>query len=116
MRLLRLPSHWLKSSRGCAWSDPAGRRRIIRLSPWLALKRAEHVAAVVEAPVEVLRTRIGKRAAAKSGASEADLAVLDHQLETAAPVGGDKTTICVDTSLDIDFERLVSAILARRSR
>ena len=69
-----------------------------------------------EAPVEVLRTRIGKRAAAKSGASEADLAVLDHQLETAAPVGGDKTTICVDTSLDVDIERLVSAILARRSR
>ena len=69
-----------------------------------------------EAPVEVLRTRIGKRAAAKSGASEADLAVLDHQLETAAPVGVDGTTICVDTSLDVDIERLVSAILERRSR
>ena len=68
-----------------------------------------------EAPVDVLRTRIGKRAASKNEASEADLAVLDHQLETATPVGGDGTTICVDTSLDIDIESLVSAILERRS-
>ena len=68
-----------------------------------------------EAPVDVLRARIGKRAASKNEASEADLAVLDHQLETATPVGGDGTTICVDTSLDIDIESLVSAILERRS-
>ncbi len=69
-----------------------------------------------EAPEGVLRKRIGQRAAAKNEASEADLAVLDHQLEAAAPVGGDGSTIRVDTSLGIDIENLVSAILERRGR
>ena len=69
-----------------------------------------------EAPEGVLRKRIGQRAAAKNEASEADLAVLDHQLEAAAPVGGDGSTIRVDTSLRINIESLVSAILERRGR
>ena len=67
-----------------------------------------------EAPVDVLRTRVGERAAAKNEASEADLAVLDHQLQAATPVGGGGVTIRVDMSLDIDIENLVSAILERR--
>jgi uncharacterized protein len=69
-----------------------------------------------EAPVDVLRTRIGERAAAKNEASEADLAVLDHQLQTVTPVVGSGATIRVDTSLDIDFEKLVAAILEHRRR
>jgi aminoglycoside phosphotransferase family enzyme/predicted kinase len=74
----------------------------------------DSVLVFAEAPVDVLKSRIEKRATYKDEASEADLEVLAHQQETAAPVGGDGTTIRVDTSLDIDIEKLVSAILERR--
>jgi len=69
-----------------------------------------------EAPVEVLRLRIEERATRKDEASEADLAVLQHQLESAARVGTDEAAIRIDTNLDIDVKDLVAGILARCDR
>ncbi len=66
-----------------------------------------------DAPVEVLRRRIEKRATYRNEPSEANLAVLDHQLETAAAVGDDENAISVDTSGEIDIAGLVTAILKR---
>jgi aminoglycoside phosphotransferase family enzyme/predicted kinase len=66
-----------------------------------------------EAPVDVLRARIEERATRKDEASEADLAVLEHQLETAAVTGSEEAAIRVDTSHDVDIETLVSAVLRR---
>jgi len=67
-----------------------------------------------EAPEDVLRSRIEQRSKQKGEASEADLAVLEYQLESAEPVRADGAAINVDTSLDVDMENLVSRILARR--
>ena len=69
-----------------------------------------------DAPEDVLRSRIEERAKHRNEASEADLAVLDHQLKSAARVGVDEAAIRVDTSADIDVDDLVAAILSRRSR
>jgi predicted kinase len=69
-----------------------------------------------EAPVDVLRSRIERRAKPGDEASEADLAVLGHQLESAAPIGSNEAAISVDTNLDIDIEDVVSAILAHSNR
>lgn len=55
-----------------------------------ALAAELHVPFVIfhcHAPPAVLRQRIERRAAARSDASEADLAVLEHQLRTAEPLG-----------------------------
>ena len=69
-----------------------------------------------ETPVDALRSRIERRAKRRDEASEADLAVLEHQLESAAPVGSNEAAISVDTTLDVDIGRLVSAVLARGNR
>jgi len=69
-----------------------------------------------EAPVDALRSRIERRARHRDEASEADLAVLEHQLESAVPVGSNEAAIRVDTTLDVDVGRLVSAVLARSNR
>ncbi len=63
------------------------------------------------APVDVLRRRIEKRSTHRNEPSEANLAVLEHQLETAAPVGDGETAISVDTSGDVDTGDLVATIL-----
>ena len=60
--------------------------------------------------------RIEERATRKDEASEADLAVLQHQLESAARVGTDEAAIRIDTNLDIDVKDLVAGILARCDR
>ena len=69
-----------------------------------------------EAPVDVLRSRVEVRAKHRDEASEADLAVLEHQLQSAGRIGVDETTIRVDTGADIDIDDLVATILAQRSR
>ena len=69
-----------------------------------------------EAPVEVLRSRIEQRATIREEASEADLAVLEHQLRSADPLENKEAAIRVDTSLDIDIEALVARILKRGDR
>ena len=66
-----------------------------------------------DAPTEVLRQRIENRATLRDEPSEANLAVLEHQLATAAPVGEDEAAIRVDTGGDVDIGDLVAAILKR---
>ncbi len=64
-----------------------------------------------EAPEDVLRSRIEQRSKQKDEASEADLAVLEHQLGSVAAIGRDEAAIRVDTSGDVDIENVVSRIL-----
>jgi predicted kinase len=63
-----------------------------------------------EAPLEVLRSRIEKRATRKDEASEADLAVLEHQLRTAGDPLAEDADLVVDTSGDVDIVGLVETI------
>ena len=60
----------------------------------------------LEAPVDVLRDRIGARASAAEDASEAGLAVLEHQLATAEPLSAVEkalTIVCNNESgCDVD--------------
>jgi aminoglycoside phosphotransferase family enzyme/predicted kinase len=67
------------------------------------------------APVDVLRLRIEERTKRSGIASEADLAVLEHQLKSAAPVARDEAAIRVDTSGDVHIDELVKTILGRHS-
>ncbi len=71
----------------------------------------ESVLVCADAPVDVLRARIEKRATLKDEASEADLAVLEHQLGTAAEPLSEEGALVVDTSSDVDIEELVKTIL-----
>ena len=73
----------------------------------------DSVLVCAEAPVDVLRSRIEQRAKLRDEASEADLAVLEHQLKSAAPIVSKEAPIRVDTNLDIDVEELAARILAR---
>ncbi len=50
------------------------------------------------APVETLKSRIQQRAREGKDASEADLAVLRHQLETAEPLAGDELAETVNSA------------------
>jgi predicted kinase len=74
----------------------------------------ESVLVCAEVPVEVLRSRIEERAKRRDEASEANLAVLEHQLGSAAPVLRHEAAIRVDTSHEIDAGALASSILAGR--
>ncbi|WP_158675433.1 AAA family ATPase [Thiohalobacter thiocyanaticus] len=69
----------------------------------------------VAAPEPVLRQRIQARARSGGDPSEADLAVLDQQLAHQDPLTGDerRLSISVDTSTEVDIEKLVSEILQR---
>jgi predicted kinase len=66
----------------------------------------------VEAPVEILRERLRRRARAATDASEADLAVLDHQLATAEPLTArvEAHVIVCDNSGDVDIAALKRTI------
>ena len=70
----------------------------------------EAVLVYAEAPLGVLRSRIEKRATRKDEASEADLAVLEHQLGTAGDPLAEDADLVVDTSGDVDIEGLVETI------
>ena len=85
----------------------------------LALAEACGTAAIivrVEASVEVLRARIRERALAAGDASEADLAVLEHQLATKDDFDETEARLSIvcDNSSDVDIEVLVGAIRKRR--
>jgi hypothetical protein len=73
----------------------------------------DSVLVCAEAPADVLRSRIEERAKHRDEASEADLAVLEHQLKSTAPVVGNEAAMHVDTSTDVDIDALVAAILSR---
>jgi len=64
------------------------------------------------APEEVLRGRVAARAAESRDASEASVAVLDHQLAEQDPLGGDeqRATISVPTDAPLDVPKLLAAL------
>jgi aminoglycoside phosphotransferase family enzyme/predicted kinase len=62
-----------------------------------------------------LRRRVAKRASEGNDASEADLAVLEHQLRTVEPLDGAelRSTVRVDTERAIDYARLAATVVRR---
>ena len=66
----------------------------------------------LQAPDAVLRQRILNRNLDERDASEATLAVLDHQLTIAEPITDEeaKHTIVIDTTADIDLEKLTQTL------
>jgi aminoglycoside phosphotransferase family enzyme/predicted kinase len=70
------------------------------------------------APEEVLRRRIAARATESRDASEASLAVLDHQLSEQDPLGADeqRATIRVPTDAPLDVSKLLAAFARRSGR
>jgi aminoglycoside phosphotransferase family enzyme/gluconate kinase len=71
----------------------------------------DSVLVYAQAPVDVLRSRIEERAKQKDEASEADLAVLEHQLTAAELPRSDEKALLVDTSGEPDIEALADSIL-----
>ena len=69
----------------------------------------------VQAPETVLRERITHRNAHERDASEATLAVLEHQLSIEEPISAEerKDAIAVDSSREVDVEGLGRGIMAR---
>ncbi len=66
----------------------------------------------VRAPEELLRERVGKRAAGNKDASEARLEVLRHQIETAEPLDAaemERTVLC-DSGGEVDIDALTRDI------
>jgi aminoglycoside phosphotransferase family enzyme/predicted kinase len=72
------------------------------------------------APPDILRARIEKRSKRKDESSEADLAVLEHQLGTAEEPAPEEGALLIDTGREVDVEGVVRTILgntrARRRR
>ncbi len=64
---------------------------------------------VCTAPVDVLRARIDARSAQGRDASEADRAVLAHQLEIAEPPTADERAQVVAISTDAPIEQVAEA-------
>ncbi len=64
-----------------------------------------------EAHPDILRARLEARASLKDEASEADLAVLEHQLGTAEQPRSEECAVVVDTGSDVDVEEIVTSIL-----
>lgn len=68
-----------------------------------------------EASEAVLRERVTRRAASGHDASEADLAVLDHQIESAEPFAAEEKRLAVDTGEEPTAQsvgRIVAALAA----
>lgn len=68
-----------------------------------------------EAEEHSLRERVRARARSRSDASEADEAVLAHQLETVEPIAPDEAAagLVIDTDAEVDIPRLAAEIAAR---
>jgi aminoglycoside phosphotransferase family enzyme/predicted kinase len=76
--------------------------------------RAEYLILACHAPIPILRDRIRKRLETRLDPSDADEAVLDHQLATAEPftAAEELLAITADTSADVDIEALSQEIRA----
>jgi len=72
----------------------------------------------VVAPQSVLRERVARRAQNKDDASEADLRVLDHQMETEEPIGDDESgsVLVYDSTQSFDAEDNAASICKLFSR
>jgi predicted kinase len=57
------------------------------------------------APVETLRTRVQARHEAGLDASEADIRVLEHQLQVAEPITSDERALTVTYDAEAPLER-----------
>ncbi|MDX5362979.1 MAG: AAA family ATPase [Pseudazoarcus pumilus] len=70
---------------------------------------APFVILAFDAPPDVLRERVAKRAAEGMDAADADVTVLEHQLATREPLGDDERAlaVCIDTSQDVDWEAVL---------
>jgi hypothetical protein len=68
-----------------------------------------------DAPPDVLRERVAKRAAEGTDAADADVTVLEHQLATREPIAEDERafTVDIDTSCDVDWDALLARLQAR---
>lgn len=80
-----------------------------------AMAGAPFVLVDVQAPETVLRERITRRNRTERDASEATLAVLEHQLSIEEPLGDDERpdAITVDSSQSLDADALGRAIMSR---
>lgn len=80
-----------------------------------AAARARFAILDCTAPEDVLRRRIGSRATRGRDASEANLAVLAHQLATAEPLTADERAVAVPVPTDsvLDVPALLSALSQR---
>jgi len=87
--------------------DAAGRDAARRVG---AAAGCSTVLVRAQAADTVLRDRIRQRASRTDEASEAGLAVLEHQLATADALETGEGAIAVDTDSDVDLVELVSAI------
>jgi aminoglycoside phosphotransferase family enzyme/predicted kinase len=63
-----------------------------------------------DAPPEVLRERVARRAAEGLDAADADVQVLEHQLATREPPGADEPAVPVDTSRDVDWKGVLARL------
>lgn len=84
-------------------------------APFRAMAAARGIACVIveaTAPPALLRERIANRA---RGASDADLAVLEHQLDTWQPLTADESAdaLRVDTGIPLDRDELMVQLMAR---
>jgi predicted kinase len=95
-----------------AFLDRHERDRFRRLAQKLG---AGFVILDITAPTEVLRDRITARSRGDDDASDADLAVLDHQRGTADAIGDDELelVVTVATERTVDTSRLADTIRAR---
>jgi len=71
-----------------------------------------------DAAVETLRQRVRERAAERRDASDATLAVLEHQFRTEEPIAQDESgvTLRIDTGEPVDAGRIAAEIRARAGR
>jgi len=92
------------------------RERRLAFAEVAARRGAELTVLVCDAPDEILRNRIRRRAAAGTDASEATEAVLDAQQRQAEPPTADEGAriVRVDTATPVDYDALVKRLRRRR--
>ena len=68
-----------------------------------------------DAPPDVLRARVARRAAEGLDAADADVAVLEHQLATREAIAADEEAVGIDTSGEVDWEALLRRLDASKA-
>jgi uncharacterized protein len=88
------------------------RRERLELKQVAAANAARFVILDCAAPPSELRRRVAARGRARRDASEADVAVLEHQLRTHEPLDGmeRRAAVTVDTSRPIDYAGLAARL------
>jgi len=91
--------------------------KVAQRQPFLALAQQLGVPCrilALDAPVEVLRQRVQRRAEKGRDPSEADVAVLEGQLKAREPLTQQERAcaVAVDTSQPVDWQRVLPAVWA----